>query len=69
MRKRCCRSEPRCRACPVRFNQELRDVRGLGLQVPYDELPPHLAGLPACLHKYAPLLAAPVLEQEDASAA
>ena len=64
MRTRCCRSEPRCKACPIMLNKELRDVRELGLREPGDDLPPHLAGLPACLHKYAPLLAAHLRQQQ-----
>ena len=51
---RCCRSTPRCRACPLRFAAELRDLRQ-ALERDAD-LPPHLRGVPACLHKYEPLL-------------
>ena len=41
---------PRCRACPVTLAAELRAV------LPgRDPAPPHLAGLPRCLHKYEPL--------------
>lgn len=65
MRIRCCRSEPRCRACPIMLSKELRDVRGLA-GGPEVELPPHLAGLPACLHKYGPLFAEQ-MRQEDES--
>jgi hypothetical protein len=52
--KKCCRSTPRCRSCPVTLAAEIREVRALGsrdLQVPA-----HLAGVPECLHKYEPLL-------------
>lgn len=54
---RCCRSEPRCRACPLRFVTEMRQAEALanGSAVPRD-LPAHLADVPACLHKYEPLL-------------
>jgi hypothetical protein len=41
---------PRCRSCPVTLAAELRAV----LPGPEPE-PPHLAGLPQCLHKYEPL--------------
>lgn len=51
---RCCRSTPRCRACPLRFAAELRQVNSLGR--PSRQTPPHLADVPACLHKYEPLL-------------
>jgi hypothetical protein len=51
---RCCRSTPRCRTCPLRFAAELREVNGLGRPSP--KLPPHLADVPACLHKYEALL-------------
>jgi hypothetical protein len=53
-RKKCCRSTPRCRSCPVTLAAEVQEVRELarrGLDVP-----PHLAGVPECLHKYEPLL-------------
>jgi hypothetical protein len=53
-RKKCCRSQPRCRSCPVTLATEVREVRELarrGL-----DAPPHLAGVPECLHKYEPLL-------------
>jgi hypothetical protein len=54
---RCCRSEPRCRACPLMLHKELRDVRALGSPSLPAELSPHLADLPQCLHKYGPLFA------------
>ena len=44
---------PRCRSCPLRFATELRDLQqrlNPGL-----DLPQHLDGVPACLHKYEPL--------------
>lgn len=72
MRMRCCRSEPRCRACPIMLHKELKDVRGLGLPPAGLELPPHLAGLPDCLHKYGPLFVEQLRGQEtsdEASAA
>ena len=41
---------PRCRTCPVRLAAELASI------LPAAEAPPaHLAGIPACLHKYEPL--------------
>jgi hypothetical protein len=54
---RCCRSEPRCRTCPLRFVTEMRQAEALanGTAAPRD-LPQHLADVPACLHKYEPLL-------------
>jgi hypothetical protein len=39
------------------LHKEVRDVRALGARSPMPGLPPHLAGLPECLHKYAPLFA------------
>jgi hypothetical protein len=53
---RCCRSEPRCRTCPLRFAAELREVNALANGAVRKDLPPHLADVPACLHKYEPLL-------------
>lgn len=53
-KKRCCRTTPRCRTCPLRFAAELRDVQALADRDA--GLPPHLTGVPACLHKYEPLL-------------
>jgi hypothetical protein len=51
---RCCRSVPRCRACPV---WRVVDVVALEELVHSDEdVAPHLAGVPRCLHKYGPLL-------------
>ncbi len=38
------------------LSKELRDLRELGRGAA-GELPPHLAGLPECLQKYAPLFA------------
>jgi hypothetical protein len=54
-RPRCCRSRPRCRACPLTLMIELREVRQLAVRAE-TELPPHLAGVPRSLHKYEPLL-------------
>ena len=51
---RCCQSVPRCRACPVWRAADLVAVREL--TAPELELPPHLTGVPRCLHKYEPLL-------------
>jgi len=64
MRIRCCRSEPRCRACPIMRHKELREIRELGAPAAGRELPPHLAGLPECLHKYAPLFAEPFAQSQ-----
>ena len=47
---KCCRSTPRCRACPVVLAAELAAMLPTA-----EAVPPHLAGLPACLHKYEPL--------------
>jgi hypothetical protein len=52
----CCRSQPRCRACPLLLAKEMRELRELGAQATRPDLPPHLAGVPECLHKYEPLL-------------
>jgi hypothetical protein len=52
-RPRCCRSRPRCRSCPFRLREELRAVEGL---LTADETPPHLVGVPRCLHRFEPLL-------------
>jgi adenine-specific DNA glycosylase len=51
---RCCRSTPRCRSCPLRFASELRQVQARASGID-PSVPPHLAGVPACLHKYEPL--------------
>jgi hypothetical protein len=51
--KRCCRATPRCRSCPLRFAAELRELQAR--LAPPPDLPPHLADVPACLHKYEPL--------------
>jgi hypothetical protein len=53
---RCCRSEPRCRTCPLRFVTELREAEAIANGTPPKDLPPHLADVPPCLHKYEPLL-------------
>lgn len=53
---RCCRSVPRCRRCPVLLAAELRGVRSLDPSSAEAALPPHLAGVPACLHRYEALL-------------
>jgi hypothetical protein len=55
--EKCCRSTPRCRRCPVLFAADRRETLSLveSLQGGGD-LPPHLEGVPACLHKYEPLL-------------
>jgi hypothetical protein len=52
---KCCRSTPRCRACPARQMGNARVLRALGIE-PEPPLPPHLSGIPASLHKYEPLL-------------
>ena len=44
---------PRCRSCPLRFAAEMRDLRAR--LNPGADLPQHLEGVPACLHKYEPL--------------
>lgn len=51
---KCCRSKPRCRSCPVTLAGEINEVRALA--APRLDVPPHLAGVPECLHKYEPLL-------------
>ena len=45
------------------LNKELKDIRALG-GAESAGLPPHLAGLPDCLHKYGPLFE----QQLDATA-
>ena len=54
---RCCRSQPRCRTCPLRFVTEMRQAEALanGTAAGKD-VPEHLADVPPCLHKYEPLL-------------
>jgi hypothetical protein len=59
---KCCRSTPRCRDCPVRTAAEHEFLRSLGL-APESSLPPHLEGVPPCLHKYEPLLRRAWLER------
>ena len=56
---KCCGSMPRCRACPVRWSEELARLEGKAAPVPE-----HLAGVPACLHKYEPLFRRAAAEQE-----
>jgi hypothetical protein len=51
--KRCCRATPRCRSCPLRFAEELRQLQAR--LDPQHAVPPHLADVPPCLHKYEPL--------------
>jgi hypothetical protein len=46
---------PRCRDCPARRIADERILRALGIPVEAP-LPPHLQGVPRCLHKYEPLL-------------
>ena len=54
---RCCRSEPRCRTCPLRFVTEMREAEALANgTMGRNDLPAHLADVPPCLHKYEPLL-------------
>lgn len=64
---RCCRSEPRCRACPLLLRKDLRDLRQLGRPEGPADPPPHLHGLPMCLHKYGPLLARQLPDEQAAS--
>jgi hypothetical protein len=52
----CCRSQPRCRACPLVLAKEIRELSELGAQAARPDVPAHLAGVPECLHKYEPLL-------------
>jgi hypothetical protein len=47
---RCCQSTPRCASCPVWRAADLLELRQLGEGAP--DLPPHLGGIPVCLHKY-----------------
>jgi hypothetical protein len=60
-KEKCCRSTPRCRRCPVLLVVERRATVAMvtSLQGGGD-LPPHLQGLPECLHKYEPLLRPPL---------
>jgi hypothetical protein len=44
---------PRCRTCPVRL---AADIRATLPGAPRAQGADHLAGVPACLHKYEPLL-------------
>jgi len=53
---RCCRSEPRCRTCPLRFVTELREAEAQANGTARKDVPAHLADVPPCLHKYEPLL-------------
>lgn len=46
------------------LSKELRDVRGLA-GGPGVELPPHLSGLPPCLHKYGPLFAEQIRQEDE----
>jgi hypothetical protein len=46
---------PRCRDCPARRIADERILRALGIPVE-PPVPPHLQGVPRCLHKYEPLL-------------
>jgi hypothetical protein len=64
---RCCRSTPRCRTCPLRFATELREVQARAN--PDALLPPHLVGVPACLHKYEPLFKRAVEAERSAAGA
>jgi hypothetical protein len=52
---KCCRSTPRCRDCPAKKLADDQLLRLLGLPAE-PPLPPHLRDVPACLHKYEPLL-------------
>lgn len=63
---RCCRSEPRCRACPFALAAEARALRQLAAAPP--KLPAHLAGVPPCLHKYEPLFREPAVSLPVAEA-
>jgi hypothetical protein len=65
---KCCRSEPRCRSCPLRLAEERKALLNTGPQGLVEPLPDHLAGVPACLHKYEPLLQKAWLEREAAAA-
>ncbi len=59
--RKCCRAVPRCRSCPVTLRSELADVRQQ-LTSAATKDPPHLAGIPRCLHKYEPLFRETQLE-------
>jgi hypothetical protein len=50
---KCCRSTPRCRSCPLRRKELPTEIAAL---MTPPALPPHLVGVPRCLHKYEPLL-------------
>lgn len=58
---KCCRTAPRCRSCPLRRKEQLSELVAL---VTPPELPPHLVGVPNCLHKYEPLLRRTYAERE-----
>jgi hypothetical protein len=55
---KCCRSSPRCKRCPVLLARGpvARELAALRQASGADRLPPHLAGVPPCLHKYESLL-------------
>jgi hypothetical protein len=63
--EKCCRSMPRCKRCPVVLAQDRRAVAALVAP----SLPPHLEGVPACLHRFEPLLRRSWEEREAASLA
>jgi hypothetical protein len=50
---KCCRSNPRCKRCPVVLAQDRRAVLQL---VGRADVPAHLEGVPECLHRFEPLL-------------
>jgi hypothetical protein len=66
---KCCRSTPRCRSCPLVLARERERLLNLGPQGLVEPVPDHLAGVPACLHKYEPLLRKAWLERRQAAEA
>lgn len=62
---KCCRATPRCKRCPVVLAADRRAVDELvALRVP-----PHLQGVPECLHRFEPVLRRAWEEREAATLA
>jgi hypothetical protein len=64
-KEKCCQSTPRCKRCPVVLAQDRRAVAALAAPA----LPPHLEGVPECLHRFEPLLRRSWEEREAATLA